>query len=146
MIIRDKRSIKSPLSEYRINMNKVDFSLESQEFIFNDERFGDEYIYSYLGFVKENFITNSLPANIGEENGKPINNFVKLNKRVIFTLEYSYPEIEAKLKNTTATINQTPEEADPQTEETIKNADDIASKNKKKGFGKNRNNTRGFEC
>ena len=81
------------------NTDVEDFNVESREFIFNDERFGEEYIYSYLSFVKENFISNSLPANIGEQNGKPVINFAKLNRRVIFTLEYSYPEIEAKLKN-----------------------------------------------
>lgn len=146
MVVRDKRPIRENFSEYRINMNDVVFETRLEKFIFKDERFNkpessEPISYSYLSFVKENFISNSLPANVG---GKV--NFVKLNRRVIFTLENSYAEIEAKLKNTTAVINQTPQEADPQTEETIKNADEIASKSKKKGFGRNRNNTRGFEC
>ena len=144
LVVRDKRPVKIPLSEYRINMNDVDFNIESREFIFNDERFGEEYTYSYLSFVKENFISNSLPANIGEQNGKPVINFAKLNRRVIFTLEYSYPEIEAKLKNINVKPEPTPQKADPQTEETIKKSSDIASENKN-GFGTPTDNIT-FEC
>ncbi len=122
MVVRDKRPIRENFSEYRINMNDVVFETRLEKFIFKDERFNkpessEPISYSYLSFVKENFVSNSLPANVG---GKV--NFVKLNRRVIFTLENSYAEIEAKLKNTTAVINQTPQEADPQTEEIIKSA------------------------
>jgi len=139
--IKDKRVEKTSFSEYRININKPKegFDRSTQQFIFNDNRFETEenepYIFSYLSFVKDNFQTTALPAKIGEKNGQPIINFAKLNRRVIFTLEKSYPEIEAKLKNTTAKASQTPQEADPQTEETIKNADNIASEDKN-GFGK----------
>jgi hypothetical protein len=139
--IKDKRVEKTSFSEYRININKPKegFDRSIQQFIFNDNRFETEenepYIFSYLSFVKDNFQTTALPAKIGEKNGQPIINFAKLNRRVIFTLEKSYSEIEAKLKNTTAKASKTPQEADPQTEETIKNADNIASEDKN-GFGK----------
>lgn len=149
--IRDKRSNKGPFSEYRINMNDVDFSLALEEFIFNDDRFksdeeGIGYTYSYLSFVNENFITNSLPAQVGEtSNGKPIFNFVKLNRRVIFTLENSYPQIEAKLKNNTVKTKTTPKQPDPKTEEDIKNTPEKSNQSRR-GFGKSTGDIKFNDC
>ena len=120
MVITDKRAVRTDFSEYRINMNKVEFEKKLQSFVFADERFNrpgskEIFSYPYSSFVNENFVTNSLPANVGTQV-----NFVKLNRRVIFTLENSYPEIQAKLQNNISKDNTAPEEGDPQTEETIK--------------------------
>jgi len=120
MVITDKRAVRTDFSEYRINMNKVEFEKKLQSFVFADERFNrpgskEIFSYPYSSFVNENFVTNSLPANVGTQV-----NFVKLNRRVIFTLENSYPEIQAKLQNNISKDNTVPEEGDPQTEETIK--------------------------